>query len=226
MSSGEREEEQRAEGRDPPARVLSELMDRMAHELKNPLQAVGMNMEAVRLRTRQEAPETWEAVRAFAEAVDQNVRRLDRRLRLLLALGRRSPDDPQETVALERMVSDLLGAVRFDEEAPVVRLQTEDGGLAGRARVGYLIELIYRLLRMARAAATGAEVVVSVRSLEGRPSMELRVEEGTVGEGGGVGGEVGSEWSSIRRLADEAGGDLSAEPAEGSLRVRLILPSA
>lgn len=226
MSSGDGGGDRPESGGVPPAGLLAEMMDRMAHELKNPLQAVGMNMEAVRMRTRQEAPEAWEAVRTFADAVDENVRRLDRRLRLLLAVGRRSPEDPPESVVLDRMVSDLLGAVRFDEEVPVVRLRGEGGGLAGRARPGYLVELLYRLLRSARAATDGPQVVVSLRTGEGRPSLELALEEGAVGDVAGAEGEEGSEWSVIRQLAADAGAELSAEPAEGSLRIRLTLPSA
>jgi signal transduction histidine kinase len=189
----------------------------MAHELRNPLQAMMVNLEVVRMRVGRGAPEVWSDVERFAEAVDANARLLNRRLRLALDIARRAPDDPLETRDLRTLVEDLCGALRMDEEHPRVTVAGAERGATGvEARAGYLVDLLVRLLDAARAAAVDASVEARVTEARdgGSVTLELSPEGAADLPGGGV------------ELAERAGGRLTR--AEGSAgRVwRLELPTA
>lgn len=200
----------REAGRDDGERLLGEAVERMAHQIKNPLQAVAMNLEVIRTRARKEAPELWRELERFAGAVDQNVELLDRRLRLLLALGRRGPDDRLRELDPAALARDFAAALRLDEEPPGVRVQAEEGGLAARARPGHLLALLLESWR--RAAETGADRC-PVRVGPGEDGVEVAIEvpEGSM---------PGDRW---RRLADAAGGRGRVDGTEGRSVLRLTL---
>lgn len=145
-------------GRTPDETPLGRALERMAHQIKNPLQAVAMNLEVIRGRVGREAPETWEGVERFAEAVDANVRLLDRRLRLLLALGRRDPDEAPTEVDATALAREFAAALRYDEEAPGVRVEGTTG-IAARTRPGWLLALLLELWDAALEAGAEATTV-------------------------------------------------------------------
>lgn len=203
---------------DPPSgKLLASVLDRMAHELRNPLQAVTVNLEVVRMRVGRGAPEVWSDVEKFAEAVDANARLLNRRLRLALDIARRAPDDPLETRDLRVVVEDLCGALRMDEACPGVTVEGAERGATGvEVRAGYLVELLVRLLDAARAAAVDDTVVARVAEArdDGSVTFELSP-EGTADLPGGC-----------VELAERAGGRLTRlEGSEGRVW-RLELPTA
>lgn len=194
-------------------RVLAKAVERMAHQLKNPLQAVAMNLEVVRTRVRKEAPELWEALDRFAEAVDDNVHLLDRRLRLLLALGRRGPDEEMQEVDPAGLARDFASALRLDEEPPGVEVVVESGadGLAARARPGHLLALLLELwLRAARAG----EETCRVRIGPAEPG-ELELQSSLPASG--------TDLSWWRRGAGAAGGEPEDEAAGDRVLLRLFL---
>lgn len=203
---------------DPPSdRLLASVLDRMAHELRNPLQAVTVNLEVVRMRVGREAPEVWSDVEKFAEAVDANARLLLRRLQLALDMARRAPDDPLETRDLRALLEDLCGALRMDEHFPGITLRGAERGATGvEVRAGYLVELLVRLLDAARAAAV-------------EDPVEARVAE--AGDGGTVTFELSPEGAAdlpggCAELAERAGGRLTRAEGSGDRVWRLELPTA
>lgn len=203
---------------DPPSgQLLASVLDRMAHELRNPLQAVAVNLEVVRMRVGRGAPEVWSDVERFAEAVDANARLLLRRLQLALDMARRSPDDPLETRDLRVLVEDLCGALRMDEERPGVAVEGAERGATGvEARAGYLVELLVRLLDAARAAAVDDTVVARVAEArdDGWVTFELSPQGAADLPGGCV------------ELAERAGGRLTRLEGSGGRVWRLELPTA
>lgn len=211
---GERPEEEGERPEDEEERLLAVAVERMAHQLKNPLQAVAMNLEVVRTRVRSEAPELWEALDRFAGAVDDNVHLLDRRLGLLLALGRRGPGDEAEEVDPARLVRDFAAALRLDREPPGVEVEAEpDGdGLAARVRTGHLLALLLETWR--RAAAAGEE---SCRVRVGPDQGGVRLETSLPGPA-----EEHSWW---RRGAEAAGGTGEVAEAGDRVALRLVLPT-
>lgn len=203
---------------DPPSgKLLASVLDRMAHELRNPLQAVTVNLEVVRMRVGRGAPEVWSDVEKFAEAVDTNARLLLRRLQLALDIARRAPDDPLETRDIRALVEDLCEALRMDEDRPGVTVAGAERGATGvEVRAGYLVELLVRLLDAARAATVGDRVEALVAEADdgGTVTFELSPEGAADLPGGCV------------ELAEQAGGRLTRAEGSGGRVWRLELPTA
>lgn len=203
---------------DPPSgKLLASVLDRMAHELRNPLQAVTVNLEVVRMRVGRGAPEVWTDVERFAEAVDANAGLLLRRLQLALDIARRAPDDPLETRDLRALVEDLCGALRMDEERPGITVGGAERGATGvKVRAGYLVELLVRLFDAARAAAVGEGVEARVAQARDGESVTLELSpEGAAELPGGC-----------AELAERAGGRLTGAESSAGRVWRLELPTA
>jgi len=198
--------------------LVSELVDRMAHQMRNPMQAISVNLEVVRTRVRREAPGLWDELERFAAAAEENVRLLSRRLDLLLAAGRRGPDEEPSTMGPVRLLTDLVAALRFDRDSPVVNVEPEGGAAdAGvRSPPGALVALLFRLLAAARSAASGDEVAIRVRREEGDVVVEAPLPPSP--DGGAAPG-----WLA---LAGEVGGRASLEGEGGARLVRVVLPGA
>lgn len=191
------------------AGLLAEALDRMAHQIKNPLQAVAMNLEVIRMRVRKDAPGLWEELERFAGAVDANVGLLDRRLRLLMSLGRRSTDDPPESVDVTALIRDFASALRLDAEPPALRVEAEGPEIAAEARPGHVLALVLEAWdRAERAAEPAEELAVRVRRGGDEVRLELPLR-----------GAPPDRW---RRLAAAAGGRLE-EVGDGG-GVALVLP--
>lgn len=201
---------------DPPD-LLAVAVERMAHELKNPLQAVAINLEVIRGRLRREAPELWEGLERFGQAVDDNVGLLDRRLRLLLALGRRGPDAELREADPAALARDLAAALRLDEEPPGVDVPAGEGaggGLAARLRPGHVLALL--LDAWLAAARAGAEhTPVEVRRSSDAIGLAFRLPAtATAGR---------DRWAEAAR---SAGGTLELdEGGEGTI-LRVSFPTA
>lgn len=198
-----------------PARddLLRRALDRMAHQIKNPLQAVAMNLEVVRSRIRSAAPEAWASVERFADAVDANVGVLDRRLRLLLALGRRGTDSEEAEVDAAALVRDFAAALGVDEAPPGVRVEGSVE-VRGRAREGWLLALL--LEAWSAAAAGGVEelpVTVSVADGHVRLAMDLPP-------------AAAAELESWEAIADRAGATLGSREEGPATRLLVDLPTA
>lgn len=209
-----RREREGPEGRD----VLARALDRMAHQIRNPLQAVSANLEVVRTRMAKEAPESWGSLERFARAMDSNVDLLDRRLRLLLALGRRS-DGAVSEVDVAGVARDFAAALGCDEGPPGVRVRG-GSGVAARARPGWLLTLLFALWEAA-AEAGAEESPFNVRDRAGEVSatMPLPLAALEVGDGSP---RLAPEWE---EAAERAGGELRLEEADGAWRIGLVLPS-
>lgn len=212
--------EERSSGREPAPQtgdeLLAEAVDRMAHQIKNPLQAVAMNLEVIRMRVRKEAPELWSGLERYGEAVDQNVSVLDRRLRLLLRLGRRSTDEAPESVDVAALVRDFSEALQLHEEQPRMVVRVRDERPSARARPGYVLALVLDVWRVGRRAAEEPELTVSVSAEGGEVVLEVAPRPG-----GGEGGDVPAPW---RAAASRAGGRLEVDGTGRPGVLRLVLP--
>lgn len=206
-----------------PSGALAEVVDRMAHQLRNPLQAVMVNLEVLRARVRNDAPELWEELERFASAVDQNAALLNTRLELLVKMARGTSDEEPGAVDLAALCRDLVTAVGFDQEEPEVSVRGQ--GVPARARRGRLVELLYLLLRETRRGAAGGAggdgVEVRVEAEGGEASLEVR--GGAVGTPEDAGAGDAERWE---ELARQAGGALTLPGGDGPVRARLTLPSA
>lgn len=158
--------------------ALAEAVDRISHQLKNPLQAMTVNLEVVRLHARKgEADEVERA----ADVVDENVRKVDRRIRMLVALARRSPEDAATGLELGRLIREADGAFRLaegDDGAGLeLRLPDEEeggGALEVRAREGELLALLLAAAsRSAEAASSGERAYLSLAAVDAGVVLEI-----------------------------------------------------
>lgn len=223
-ASGERREEGErggpGEGGDATAGggVAARILSEMAHQLKNPMQAIAMNLEVLRGRISREAPELWAELEGYAAAVDRGVRQLDRRLRLVTALGRSDAEASAESVPLGSTVADLVEALRYDRDPPAVQVERRgEEGFEVRVRPGPLVELLYRLIAAARSRAGEGGVTVVVEAGEG-DEVALTVSLGDAGDA--PAGEDEGRW---RALAERAGGWLEAG-GRGRALARVTFP--
>lgn len=196
--------------REAETSAVAEAVDRIAHQLKNPLQAMTVNLEVLRLRAGREEREETERVTGV---VDQNIRLLDRRVRMLIALARRSPEEPFTGMDLAEAVREAGAAFRLDdrEEGLGLELRVPDdeveGSFSVRAREGQFLTL---LLAVASAAGGGGgdEPYLTV----GRDD-----EGGWIEVGPGAPWGDAAEGEEIRRQARRSGGTV-VSPGEGGER--------
>lgn len=206
--------------------ALAEAVDRIAHQLKNPLQAMTVNLEVIRLHARKGEADELERV---AGVVDENIQLLDRRIRMLIALARRSPEEPATGLDLGQLVREAGGAFRLDEreDGSGLRLrvpgrEAAGEGLAVRAREGELLALILAAASRASEVGTAAEVpYLAVDPVESGARLE-------VGPGGPWRGQ--DERDEMLAQARRAGGEVSTTGDEtgpgagGPFRVRFPRP--
>lgn len=200
--------------------ALAEAVDRIAHQLKNPLQAMTVNLEVLRMRADAAGGEETERVTGV---IDENIRLVDRRIRMLIALARRSPEESLTGIDLPALVRDAGAAFRLDEreDGLGLRIRAPDAGqeaLAIRAREGELLALFLAAAAGAPEAGDGergpylavgrsergAWVEVGPRS----PWGDEGEREELLRQARRAGGEVPSAG---REAADEAGGEPGAD---------------
>lgn len=214
-------------GREGPASgaessVLAEAMDRIAHQLKNPLQAMTVNLEVIRIRAGEG---DVDEVERLTRVVDENVRRVDRRIRMLVALARRSPDETPTDADLEELVREASAAFRLDdrEDGPGLRVRAPDegegvGDAVVRVRPGELLALILSVASRATRADSGGEPPYLAVGADGAGGW---IEVGP----GDLWGDPG-ERRAIAERARRAGGEVEATGRDGSgpVRVRFRRP--
>lgn len=214
--------------------VLRDMVDRMAHELKNPLQAIIVNAEVVRVRApdRREGAGGGEgepeALEPFLSAIEKSVERLDRHLRLLILVARSATEGVAPAAPLD-LAGELVGALRLDSGSSpvVVEPPPEREGPTVPLRAGRFLACLLRLLERARARADGP---VRVRCAPDGRSLEVRWEEAGAEDAAGAGATSGAAEASAPDAtshADEASRAerMSAAEAFGS-EVRALARSA
>lgn len=204
-------------GAEAESSVLAEAVDRIAHQLKNPLQAMTVNLEVIRMRAAEGDEEETERLTGV---VDQNIRRVDRRIRMLISLARRSPEEPRTGVDLAEFLREAAAAFRLDEreDGQGLRLRLPDAagegeGLSVRAREGALLALVLAAASGARhAARDGDEPYLAAGSGDDGPWVE-------VGPGGAW--ESVEQRDELAEQARRAGGEVETEATgDGPFRVR------
>ena len=206
-------------GAEAGSSVLAEAVDRIAHQLKNPLQAMTVNLEVIRMRAGEADRDETERLTGV---VDENIRRVDRRIRMLIALARRSPDEPLTGIDLAELLREAAAAFRLeeDEDGRGLRLRLPDAGEEGggeslsvRSRQGGLLALVLAAASGARhAARAGEEAYLAAGSDDGGPWIEV---------GPGAPWESRGQREELAAQARRAGGEVAgAETGDGPFRVR------
>lgn len=200
---------------------LAEAVDRMAHQLKNPLQAITVNLEVLRMKAGR--GESAEEVDRLTGVVDENVRIVDRRVRMLVALARRSPTEPLTSVDLGEELREARDAFRLDEQEDglglEVRLPGTGADLSARARHGGLLALILAGASCAAPGEDGERPYLAAGASGEGPWLEVGPRVGCPGDGGR------RELEAQGRRAGGAARGASGEAAGGGpVRIRFPRP--
>lgn len=205
----------------PEDGIVAEGVDRMAHQLKNPLQAITVNLEVLRLKaTKGVGPEELDEVERLAGVVNDSVRTLDRRIDLLVALARRSElEESLQRVRLGRFVREAAGAFRLDEREHGRGLELDlPPGEDPEVRVGrgWLVALLLR--SVAAAPDPGGRPRVRVRATDGGGLLEFPAVPGPES----APPEVRGVLEGLSGLARRSGG----EPSLGEDGLSIRFPGA
>lgn len=104
-------------------RLVSQLADDLAHEIKNPLHAMVINLEVLRRRLTAGDPDI---ALERAAVIDQEIQRTHQLVDLLLKLLRPERSRDQHVHSLAGAVDELLPLLRLQAKLALVPLETED----------------------------------------------------------------------------------------------------
>jgi signal transduction histidine kinase len=114
--------------------LVERLADDLAHEIKNPLHSMVINLEVLRRRLARQSNESGEELLRYAAVLSSELERVSRRVDLLLRMVRpqRDSDDP---TTLADVLDELHELVELECERREVRLQLEPPNVVVRARL-------------------------------------------------------------------------------------------
>lgn len=212
--------------------LVERLADDLAHEIKNPLHSMVINLEVLRRRLHRMNGEGREEHLRYVEILSTELDRVSRRVDLMLRLVR--PERDSSPITLAEAVDDLLELVEFERERYQVDISVQPATAVQRVRIPAETahQLVLNLLLMAiDAAGSGGSVEIRsgvaplgecVRLMVGR---DLHREPPT---GSGV-EELQEPAGSVRHLLAPFDGQLSIELASSGAgepgEIAVVIPT-
>lgn len=144
------------EARQEALAELGEMASRMAHEIRNPLNAIRMQVAVIRNKLLRPDPSNLDVARGQLERLEIEVLRVEKLARSFLEFGRPPADEPEE-IDLVHLLEDVVALVRPEFEAEGHRLEG-DWSLADAADLrvrmdrAKLHQVLHTLLGNARNA--------------------------------------------------------------------------
>ena len=214
--------------------TIGKMAAHITHEIRNPLSAIGLNLELL----EEEVAESGEQESiALCAAIKSEVERLSRIAEQYLSVARR----PRPRLLRERvddLVRELLAFIvpELDRAGVTSRIEIEDDVPEVDLDESQLRQALINLVRNAREAMPRGGVI-AVGVVRAGPSVEIRVDD----EGAGVPAELrasifdpffttkqrgtGLGLAVTREIVEAHGGSIHCEPrAEGGTRFRIVLP--
>ncbi|HEX2361481.1 MAG TPA: ATP-binding protein [Jiangellaceae bacterium] len=146
--------------------IRKDFVANVSHELKTPIGALSLLAEAV-----QDASDDPEAVRRFAERMQQESGRLTRLVQEIIDLSRLQYDDPVESpepVKIDEVIASAIDRSRVDAETRHIRLAS--GGQPGLQVLGNESQLVVAIGNLVENAVAYSEphtqVAIGVRTVQ------------------------------------------------------------
>ena len=193
--------------------LLERLADALAHEIKNPLHSMVINLEVLKRRLSR-APGDGADVLRYATVLGEELDRVNRRIELLLRLSRPDRGGTDDTT-LNELVEEVMELVNLEARHREARVEYQHGAQMARIQVGrqHGRQIILNLVLDALDAVGGGDTLhIGIARTEGR--AVLTVSGGTPGEGG-------ERLAVAAALAEAVGGRVDVD---GSTRT-LALPA-
>lgn len=233
-------------GADPPAvdsnaarsnklELIERLADDLAHEIKNPLHSMVINLEVLKRRIGRAGGSPSEDLLRYVGVLDTELDRVNRRVELLLRLvrGGRGSADP---TSFDALLEELFQLLELERERRTISVRYEPSGVPVRGHLPLdpARQLVLGLLLEVLALVpSGGEL--SVRTDVDPPWARLHIEgTGPLPDPGepdpaGARAELLSRLAVARSLTDSLGGrlEVAATPTPASgVSITLSLPLA
>lgn len=186
--------------------LLERLADALAHEIKNPLHSMVINLEV--LKRRLGRVEGGAEVLRYANVLGEELDRVNRRIELLLRLSR--PDRGSEETTLTELVEEVLEIVHLEARHREARVEYQSEGTMARVRVGRqpARQIILNLVLDALDSLPPGETLrISVRGEADRSVLTVQCPPWPEGE-------YGERTAVAASLAESVGGRVDAEGGE------------
>ncbi len=219
--------------------AIGKMAAHVTHEIRNPLSAMGLNVELLVEELARDPAARRTEVTALVMAIQREVQRLEHLSEEYLRVAR-LPQPRMEAEVVADVVADVIEFARREIESAgcTVSLRVEDGLPPALFDEAQLRQALINLLRNAREAmpgggpvdvyvgARGMSVIIDVDDRGGGISDEIRARVfdpffSTKGEGTGLGLAI------TRHIVEAHGGSVTCEARDGGgTRFRLGLPIA
>lgn len=156
-------------------KTISRFMDMMAHEVKNPLHALGINLDV--LKTKVEKGKRKEEILKHSEILDHEIAHLQGVIQGFLSYVR--PGVPRrERTKINKIIKDVCEMVATEAEKSKIRIESRLGKALDDVLVdrGQLQQAIHNLLLNA-VHATGQGGKVNIRSWGKRKKVMLSIKD-------------------------------------------------
>lgn len=189
--------------------LLERLADALAHEIKNPLHSMVINLEVLKRRLARPPGEGGDVLR-YATVLGEELERVSQRIDLLLRLSRPERGDPEETTLTE-LLDEVMELVSLEARHREAHVEYERGAQMVRVRLGRQAarQIILNLVLDALDSLSGGETLrIAVRAEEGRAVLTVS---------GAAPAEGGERLAVAAALAEAVGGRVEADGAGRTL---------
>jgi signal transduction histidine kinase len=189
--------------------LLERLADALAHEIKNPLHSMVINLEVLKRRLSR-APGDGTDVLRYATVLGEELDRVNQRIELLLRLSRPERSGPEDTT-LNELLDEVMELVSLEARHREARVEYQRSDRMTRVRLGRQAarQIILNLVLDALDSLRGGDTLrIVVREEEGRAVMTVT---------GPPSSEGGERLAVAAALAEAAGGRVDSDGSERTL---------
>jgi signal transduction histidine kinase len=194
--------------------LLERLADALAHEIKNPLHSMVINLEVLKRRLARAPGDVGADVLRYATVLGEELERVNQRIELLLRLSRPERAGPEETT-LDELLDEVMELVSLEARHREAKVEYQRSERMARVRLGRQAarQIILNLVLDALDSLRGGDTLrIVVREEDGRAVMTVT---------GPSSSEGGERLAVAAALAEAVGGRVDTDGPE---RI-LALPS-
>ncbi|HEU0053811.1 MAG TPA: HAMP domain-containing sensor histidine kinase [Longimicrobium sp.] len=196
--------------------LLERLADDLAHEIKNPLHSMVINLEVLKRRVAKLEGAGHDDVQRYIGVLAGELERVNRRIELLLRLAR--PGRGAESASLAELTEELMELIQLEARHRELAVAYDPGALAARVfaqREAARQVILNLVLEAVERLEGGGTLRLSIGERDGRSLLRV----GGDGEGAAAvlaeALDGGERMEVARALAERMGGRVEAE--EGAL---------
>ena len=209
--------------------LLERLADDLAHEIKNPLHSMVINLEVLKRRVSRCGAEEAPELLRYVGILGTELERVNRRVEMLLRVSR--PERASGPIAPDEVIEELMELLRLESMHKGVKINwvSEAPPLPVDASRALLRQTVLNLVFHALDSALPGETLtirtrsqndrmrISLEGVSSLPGLDRRSVENSVVDEGAVNESATLQVSMIRALSDAVGGSLDwIPPADGA----------